>query len=188
MSPASGEGESDVNVTFAANTSESAKTVKLTVSTEEKVATKSYEITLTHSGTATADYTSDVKFTLGDNASEAKVKINGDATEYYALKLGSSKNVGSATVTLPAGTTAVKFYAYAWKGETTTLTFTAGETTVGTQALKANSGCSSNSPFSLVEVAASDEYTIPVTGVTSDTVVTVSAGKRAVIFAVKLVK
>ncbi len=190
VSPASGEGESDVNVTFAANTSESAKTVKLTVSTEEEVATKSYEITLTHSGTATADYTSDVEFTVvSDNKAYAeKVKINGDETEYYALKLGTSSKGGSATVTLPAGTTAVKFYAYAWKGKTATLTFTAGGTTVGTQALKANSGCSDNSPYSLVDVAASDEYTIPVTGVTSDTVVTVSADKRAVIFAVKLVK
>ncbi len=190
VSPASGEGESDVNVTFAANTSESAKTVKLTVSTEEEVATKSYEITLTHSGTATADYSSDVEFTVvSDNKAYAeKVKINGDSTEYYALKLGTSSKGGSATVTLPAGTTAVKFYAYAWNGKTATLTFTAGGTTVGTQALKANSGCKDNSPYSLVDVAASDEYTIPVTGVTSDTVVTVSADKRAVIFAVKLVK
>ncbi len=190
VSPASGEGESDVNVTFAANTSESAKTVKLTVSTEEEVATKSYEITLTHSGTATADYTSDVEFTVvSDNKAYAeKVKINGDSTEYYALKLGTSSKGGSATVTLPAGTTAVKFYAYAWSGKTATLTFTAGGKAVGTQELKANSGCNNNSPYSLVDVAESDEYTIPVTGVTSDTVVTVSADKRAVIFAVKLVK
>ncbi len=190
VSPASGEGESDVNVTFAANTSESAKTVKLTVSTEEEVATKSYEITLTHSGTATADYTSDVEFTVAsDNKSYAeKVKINGDSTEYYALKLGTSSKGGSATVTLPAGTTAVKFYAYAWSGKTATLTFTAGGKTVETKELKSNSGCNNNSPYSLVDVAASDEYTIPVTGVTSDTVVTVSSDKRAVIFAVKLVK
>ncbi len=191
VTPASGEGSATVTVTFAANNSDVDKIARITVSTTEEVETKSYEIELTHSGAASVDYSSDVEFVVdGDNKKSyaEKVKINGDATEYYALKLGTSSKSGSATVTLPAGTTAVKFYAYAWKDKTATLTFTAGGKTVGTQALTANSGCNYNSPYSLVNVVATDEYTIPVSGVTADTEVTVSADKRAVIFAVKIVK
>ncbi len=191
VTPASGEGSATVTVTFAANNSDVDKIARITVSTTEEVETKSYEIELTHSGAASVDYSSDVEFVVdGDNKKSyaEKVKINGDATEYYALKLGTSSKSGSATVTLPAGTTAVKFYAYAWKDKTATLTFTAGGQTVGTQALTANSGCNYNSPYSLVNVVATDEYTIPVSGVTADTEVTVSADKRAVIFAVKIVK
>ncbi len=191
VSPASGEGSATVTVTFAANNSDVDKIARITVSTTEEVETKSYEIELTHSGAASVDYSSDVEFVVdGDNKKSyaEKVKINGDATEYYALKLGTSSKSGSATVTLPAGTTAVKFYAYAWKDKTATLTFTAGGQTVGTQALTANSGCNNNSPYSLVNVVATDEYTIPVSGVTADTEVTVSANKRALIFAVKIVK
>lgn len=191
VSPASGEGSATVTITFAANNSDVDKIARITVSTTEEVETKSYEIELTHSGAASVDYSSDVEFVVdGDNKKSyaEKVKINGDATEYYALKLGTSSKSGSATVTLPAGTTAVKFYAYAWKDKTATLTFTAGGRTVGTQALTANSGCNKTSPYSLVNVVATDEYTIPVSGVTADTEVTVSADKRAVIFAVKIVK
>ena len=46
--PASGNGSSEVEITFPANTESSPKTVKITVSTTADVATKSYEITLTH--------------------------------------------------------------------------------------------------------------------------------------------
>lgn len=46
--PASGNGSSDVEITFPANTESSPKTVKITVATTADVATKSYEITLTH--------------------------------------------------------------------------------------------------------------------------------------------
>lgn len=190
VSPASGEGSATVTVTFAANNSDVDKIARITVSTTEEVETKSYEIELTHSGAASVDYSSDVEFVVNaDNKSYSeKVTVNGETEQYSALKLGTSSKGGSATVTLPAGTTAVKFYAYAWSGKTATLTFTAGGQTVGTQALTANSGCNNTSPYKLVNVTASDEYTIPVSGVTADTEVTVSADKRAVIFAVKIVK
>ncbi len=191
VSPASGEGSATVTITFAANNSDVDKIARITVSTTEEVETKSYEIELTHSGAASVDYSSDVKFVTDEDNNksyDSVVTVNGDKTQYYAVKFGTSKLGGSATLTLPAGTTAVKFYAYAWTGKTATLTFTAGGQTVGTQSLTANSGCNNNSPYSLVNVVASDEYTIPVSGVTADTVVTVSADKRAVIFAVKIVK
>ena len=190
VTPASGEGSATVTVTFAANNSDVDKIARITVATTEEVETKSYEIELTHSGAASVDYSSDVEFVVNaDNKSYSeKVTVNGETEQYSALKLGTSSKGGSATVTLPAGTTAVKFYAYAWSGKTATLTFTAGGQTVGTQALTANSGCNNTSPYKLVNVTASDEYTIPVSGVTADTEVTVSADKRAVIFAVKIVK
>ncbi len=50
VEPASGNKNATVTVKFAANTAETDKVVKLTVSTTADVATKSYTVTLTHRG------------------------------------------------------------------------------------------------------------------------------------------
>lgn len=50
VEPASGDKNATVTVKFAANTVETDKVVKLTVSTTANVATKSYTVTLTHRG------------------------------------------------------------------------------------------------------------------------------------------
>lgn len=50
VEPASGDKNATVTVKFAANTAETDKVVKLTVSTTADVATKSYTVTLTHRG------------------------------------------------------------------------------------------------------------------------------------------
>lgn len=111
------------------------------------------------------------------------------------LKLGKGSAVGSATMVIPAGTKKISFYAYAWKGKTASLSFKIGETAIGSNiALKANEGCTSVSPYKLVNVSKSDMYTIDVTALNggnalaSDVPVTVESVKgtdyRAVIFAV----
>lgn len=200
VSPASGEGEGTVTVSFAANTKEDAVKVNFTVSTTAEVATKSYTVVLTHSGTAVVDYSSNVKWTAGTGAyPNDKVIVNGGETQFAALKLGKSSAVGSATMVIPAGTKKISFYAYAWKGETASLSFKVGETALGSKiALKANDGCTSNSPYKLVNVSESDMYTIDVTALNggnalaADVTVTVESvkgtGYRTVIFAVKAEK
>lgn len=54
VSPASGDGAGTVTVKFAANETEKDVAVKLTVSTTEEVATKSYTVVLTHKGKSAA--------------------------------------------------------------------------------------------------------------------------------------
>lgn len=54
VSPASGDGAGTVTVKFAANETEKDVIVKLTVSTTEEVATKSYTVVLTHKGKSAA--------------------------------------------------------------------------------------------------------------------------------------
>lgn len=198
VSPASGDGAGTVTVKFAANETETDVTVKLTVSTTEEVATKSYTVVLTHQGTATveADYSSNVKWTGVTNAYPTdQATVNGGEKKFTVLKLGKGSAVGSATMVIPAGTKKISFYAYAWKGKTASLSFKIGETAIGSNiALKANEGCTSVSPYKLVNVSKSDMYTIDVTALNggnalaSDVPVTVESVKgtdyRAVIFAV----
>lgn len=198
VSPASGEGDGTVTVSFSANAAASDVKVNIMVSTTADVATKSYTVVLTHQGTATveADYSSNVKWTGVTNAyATDKVTVNGGKTQFAALKLGKGSAVGSATMVIPAGTKKISFYAYAWKGKTASLSFKVGETALGSDiALKANDGCTSTSPYALVNVSESDMYTIDVTALNggnalaADVTVTVESVKgsdyRAVIFAV----
>lgn len=199
VSPASGEGAGTVTVKFAANTKEDAVKVNFTVSTTAEVATKSYTVVLTHSGTAVADYSSNVKWTVKTDSKSYDEKVKIDNQEYPALKLGTSKLVGSATMVIPAGTTKISFYAYAWSGKTSKLSFKVGDTTIGKElTLKGNSGCNKNSPYTLVNVTDSDKYTIDVTALNGgkvldkDVTVTAVSSKatdfRAIIFAIKAEK
>ena len=198
VSPASGDGAGTVTVKFAANETEKDVTVKLTVSTTEELRPSLILLVLTHQGTATveADYSSNVKWTGVTNAYPTdQATVNGGEKKFTVLKLGKGSAVGSATMVIPAGTKKISFYAYAWKGKTASLSFKIGETAIGSNiALKANEGCTSVSPYKLVNVSKSDMYTIDVTALNggnalaSDVPVTVESVKgtdyRAVIFAV----
>ncbi len=132
VSPESGDGNGTVTVSFAENTTDKDVTVKLTVSTTAEVATKSYTVTLTHKGVSAAgteDFSSSVEWTLGTNAYSDKATING-VEDVPVLKIGTSKNAGTATLKIPAGTTKVSFYGVAWKGKTATIKASVGETQV----------------------------------------------------------
>lgn len=192
VSPASGDGAGTVTVKFAANETEKDVTVKLTVSTTEEVATKSYTVTLTHKGVSAAgaeDFSSSVEWTLGTNAYSEKATVN-DVADVPVLKLGTSKKAGSATLKIPAGTTKVSFYGVAWKGKTATIKASVGETQVATQALTANDGAASTSPYKLT-VEDTDKYTITLPAkLETETVVTVTTttNARAILFAIKAEK
>lgn len=199
VSPTSGEGAGTVTVKFAANTKEDAVKVNFTVSTTADVATKSYTVVLTHKGTAVADYSSNVKWTVNQDSKSYNEKVKIDDQEYPALKLGTGKLVGSATMVIPAGTTKISFYAYAWSGKTSKLSFKVGDATIGNElTLKSNSGCNGNSPYTLVNVSDSDKYTVDVTALNGgkaldkDVTVTAVSSKatdfRAIIFAIKAEK
>jgi len=192
VSPASGDGAGTVTVKFAANETEKDVTVKLTVSTTEEVATKSYTVTLTHKGVSAAgaeDFSSSVEWTLGTNAYSEKATVN-DVADVPVLKLGTSKKAGSATLKIPAGTTKVSFYGVAWKGKTATIKASVGETQVATQALTANDGAASTSPYKLT-VEDTDKYTITLPAkleTETEVTVTTTTNARAILFAIKAEK
>lgn len=192
VSPASGDGAGTVTIKFAANDTEKDVTVKLTVSTTAEVATKSYIVTLTHKGVSAAgteDFSSSVEWTLGEFAYSDKATIN-DVKDVPVLKLGSSKEMGTATLKIPAGTTKVSFYGVAWKGKNATIKASVGETQVATQKLVANIGATGISPYTLT-VEDTDKYTITLPAkLETDTAVTITTTTkvRAILFAIKAEK
>ena len=189
VSPESGDGNGTVTVSFAENTTDKDVTVKLTVSTTAEVATKSYTVTLTHKGVSAAgteDFSSSVEWTLGTNAYSEKATVNGVA-DVPVLKLGTAKKAGTATLKIPAGTTKVSFYGVAWKGKTATIKASVGETQVATQALAANEGATSNSPYKLA-VEDTDKYTITLPAkleAETEVTVTTTTNARAILFAIR---
>lgn len=192
VSPESGDGNGSVTVSFAENTTDKDVTVKLTVSTTEEVATKSYTVTLTHKGVSAAgaeDFSSSVEWTLGTNASSEKATIN-DVKDVPVLKIGTSKNAGTATLKIPAGTTKVSFYGVAWKGKTATIKASVGGIQVATQALAANEGAANSAPYTLT-VADTDKYTITLPAkleTETEVTVTTTTNARAILFAIKAEK
>ena len=189
VSPESGDGNGTVTVSFAENTTDKDVTVKLTVSTSAEVATKSYTVILTHKGVSAAgteDFSSSVEWTLGTNAYSEKATVNGVA-DVPVLKLGTAKKAGTATLKIPAGTTKVSFYGVAWKGKTATIKASVGETQVATQALAANEGATSNSPYKLA-VEDADKYTITLPAkleAETEVTVTTTTNARAILFAIR---
>ena len=189
VSPESGDGNGTVTVSFAENTTDKDVTVKLTVSTTAEVATKSYTVTLTHKGVSAAgteDFSSSVEWTLGTNAYSEKATVNGVA-DVPVLKLGTAKKTGTATLKIPAGTTKVSFYGVAWKGKTATIKASVGETQVATQALAANEGATSNSPYKLA-VEDTDKYTITLPAkleAETEVTVTTTTNARVILFAIR---
>ena len=131
-------------------------------------------------------YASNVKYTLGANAyGDGVATVNG--TENVAtIKLGSSKNIGTATVTLPKGTTSVSFYAVAWNGKTATRQFSIGDTVIGTQAIVGNAGATGSAPYTLT-VADTDKYSLTMAALEADTEVTVTTVEavRVILFGIQ---
>ena len=104
-------------------------------------------------------YASTLTWTLGTNASEASVKVNGSSTEFAALKLGTSTKAGTATLSVPAGASKISFYGLGWKGKTASLTLKMTGMADKQAECTANDGVSNNTPFT-VTVTGTDRKTI----------------------------
>ena len=131
-------------------------------------------------------YESNVKYTLGANAYDDGVATVNGTENVATIKLGSTKNIGTATVTLPKGTTSVSFYAVAWSGKTATLQFSVGDTVIGTQAVVGNAGATGNTPYTLT-VADTDKYSLTMAALEADTEVTVTTVEavRVILFGIQ---
>ena len=106
--------------------------------------------------------TSGISWTLGENAYDATstgegqmqtAMVNGQQVDNL-LKLASSRNPGTATLTIPAGCTKIGFYACGWA---------AADITVGSKqvSVKRNAGCTGNAPYTL-EFTDADYYEVAV--------------------------
>ena len=137
-----------------------------------------------------SDYTTTVEYsTISTFDDKGVATING-VSDVKVLKVGSSDALGSFTLTLPAGTRSVSYYAVGWNGKTTTLKFLQGETEIGTRALVANDGASKSSPYTLT-VTDADKYSLDFdAALEADTkiIVTTTAKARALLFGIQAVK
>lgn len=131
-------------------------------------------------------FTSNVAFAGVSSAyTDGLATVNGVA-DIPTLKFGTSKLYGEGTITLPAGTKTVKYYAVGWKGNSTTLEFSVGGNVITTQAVVANDGASGNAPYTMT-VTASDCYTFNLpSALTAETTVTVktTGSYRAIMFGI----
>ncbi len=138
------------------------------------------------------EYDTNVKdgiVTVSSAYTDGVATVNGTA-DVFTLKLGTSSKFGSATVTLPAGTKSVSFYAVAWKDSPASLKLTLGSNVIPVD-IAANDGATGSSPYTIT-VADSDKYAFNLGGALSqDTPVTVETyegtnnGKRAIIFGIQ---
>ena len=133
--------------------------------------------------TATHPFTSNLTWTLGNKGTAAKVVIQG--TQYDAFKLGTASLAGTATVSVPAGTTKISFYALGWTGVDGKLKVSGG-TVSQTFTIKQNAGCNNNSPFTITNITDSDWYSIDfgsaLTEATTFTFESQTGGTRAIVF------
>lgn len=137
-------------------------------------------------------FASNVKWTLGENAYDGTspdktrqtATING-VKVVTILKLGTSKNPGKATLTIPANTSKLSFYAVAWKGKTATLVASSAGTEVGTQAVAGNVGATGNPEYT-ISVSDSDHYTMSLSPQASESniEITTKENVRVILFGI----
>ena len=106
---------------------------------------------------ATHPFTSNLTWTLGNKGTAAKVVVQG--TQYDGFKLGTASIAGNATVTVPAGTGKIGFYALGWTGINGKLKVSGG-TYSQTYTVTQNAGCNNNSPFTITNLTDSDWYSL----------------------------
>lgn len=136
-----------------------------------------------------AQYATNVTCTTVSSAYVDGVATVNGVADVFTLKLGTSKLYGEATITLPAGTTQVDYYAVGWKGKASKLEFSLADGTVmGTQEIAANEGATGTPPYTIT-VTDSDHYTFALPAAleaeTVVTVKTVETGYRAITFGIQ---
>ena len=128
------------------------------------------------------------------------VKIDGNS--YKCVKFGTSKKtgVGTTTVLPKTGDAKLTFYAYGWKGKKGALKITVnnggtinGSSSVTTDAINGNNGCTGNGPFELSSVDTSALLSYELKDMTDKTTITIESTKengatdpRVVIFAINV--
>ena len=135
-------------------------------------------------GETPADFTSNVTWTSGsDGAYDEKANVNGTG-DVAVLKLGTSSKVGTSTLTLPAGSTSLTFYAVSWKAKPSKIVFSVDGKEVGSVEPAANDGLANQNPYTLT-VTESDKYTITFDATSTVKVETSGSNTRAALFGIQ---
>ena len=135
-------------------------------------------------GETPADFTSNVTWTSGsDGAYDEKATVNG-TSDVAVLKLGTSSKVGTSTLTLPAGSTSLTFYAVSWKAKPSKVVFSVDGKEVGSVEPAANDGLANQNPYTLT-VTESDKYTITFDATSTVKVETSGSNTRAALFGIQ---
>lgn len=116
------------------------------------------------------------------------VTYDGNTYEDVAnVKLGTSSKVGKCTLTIPAGTTYVTYWAIGWNGKDGVYKITAGDNVIDGKAA-ANTGAANTSPYN-VTITDADQYMINLGGaLPADlpvTIETTADGYRAFFFGIQ---
>ncbi len=102
-----------------------------------------------------------------------------------AIKVGTNSSGGDMTITVGAGAATLKLYAAAWKGVSgLSLNITGATVSPSSINLTADDGISNNSPFTLSGSESNYQFTINLSGITTDKTLTFtsSASKRFVVW------
>ena len=135
-------------------------------------------------GGTSADFTSNVTWTSGsDGAYDEKANVNG-TSDVAVLKLGTGSKVGTSTLTLPAGSTSLTFYAVSWKAKPSKVVFSVDGKEVGSVEPAANDGLAGQNPYTLT-VTESDKYTITFDATSTVKVETSGSNPRAALFGIQ---
>ena len=114
----------------------------------------------------------------GSNASTATV--NG----HPAIKIGTSKNSGNMTITVPATSIKLTVYIASWKGENSNTVSITPNTKITpiSVSLISDDGIANNSPFTLIEAESIYKFEFTLSNITTSTIFTLSANKRFVVW------
>ena len=109
----------------------------------------------------------------GTNASDAEIVIGTETKT--GVKAGTSNKSGTISAKIPVNSTKLSFYAAAWKGANATLTISLSSGNISTNSftLKADTGVTGNSPFTLSTTDMSGFlYTTDLSNITSEVTAT----------------
>lgn len=102
------------------------------------------------------------------------------------VKVGTSKAAGSMTISVGAGATRLSFYAAGWNGTSTVINLTGATCGTSSFSLTADSGISgSGSAYTLSGTESDYYFETTLSGITSDTDITVSASTRFALWKAK---
>lgn len=121
-------------------------------------------------------------FTTGSNTVAIKVNYNsaGAPSSNNGVRLGTSNNAGSATFSIPSGTTKFGFYAVGWKGKATTASVSASVGTISTATASLTSNANAtgtinaNATVSITETVANTKKEFSISNVTSASTITLT--------------
>ena len=131
-------------------------------------------------GGDTSEYAISLSYTGGTNFYDNGIATINGVEKCPVLKIGTSKNPGDFTLTVPAGKHS--FYAVTWAGTgTADVVLKDGETVIETVTVKENTGATQNSPYTLT-VTDADKYGFEVSAACT---LTVTSEKRVIFFGIK---